>query len=72
MFSAIRSAAPRRLARSPSTAGPSGVAGLAGGAAAAGAAACGSCSPKRSRKYRRHSSSTAVGFARNRLSSSAT
>ncbi len=64
MFSAIRSAAPRRVARSPSAAGPRGVAGLAGGADTTGAAACGSCSPKRSRKYRRHSSSTAEGFAR--------
>ncbi len=72
MFSAIRSAPPRRVARSPSTAGPRGVAGLAGAAGTGTPAAAVSGSPKRCRKYRRHSSSTAAGFVRKRLRSSAT
>ncbi len=68
MFSAIRAAAPRRGIRSPEIAGPGAGAGAAAGAgraaSAAGAGTLGSASPKRSRKYRRHSSSTAAGLAR--------
>ena len=62
MFSAIRAAAPRITWRSPSIGGAG--AASTGRAAAAASRGGASASPNRSRKYRRHSSSTAVGLAR--------
>ena len=78
MFSAMRAATPRRGTRSPEITGPA-AGGGAGGASEVGRAAgrtsaetLPSFSPKRSRKYWRHSSSTAEGLVRYRWKSSST